>query len=160
MTSKSLRKDALVLCSVALFLAFGTACVTVVHEEEIASDLTPAKFFQRAQEFVDQEQWEAALTYIKVFKERFPNDTARQIEAEYLLAQIDYKKDDLDAARAKYQAILDRYSQSDAASLPPQFKILSQKLIERIDAKKAAKLAPFGTPSPTPSVTPAPTATN
>lgn len=149
------RAHLLVVLCAALVI---TSCQTIPKAEDIPANFSPAKFIQKAQESIDAEQYDAALFYLDEFRKRFGVSTGPAIldklmEADYIAAQITYKRGKLPEARAMYEALLKQYDgvPNDAASPPRWIKILSTKLIATIDQKLAAKaLAASPTPSSAP----------
>lgn len=154
----------LAVCAVLLV----SACQTVPKPEDVPADLSPAKFFQKVQESVDADQYDVANFYLEEFRKRFATSTDpgmldKMMEADYLSAQITYKKGKLPEARAKYAALLAQYDgiPAEANSPPRWIKILCTKLIEIIDKKLGDKAPKAATPSPSaitsPNPSPAPT---
>jgi len=144
-----------ILCA-SLLMA---ACASLPKPEDIPADLSPAKFFQKVQESVDAEQYDVALFYLDEFRKRFGTSTGaaildKMLEADYVTAQINYKKGKLAEARTEYQAILKQYADvpNEAVSPPRWIKILCGKMIAVID-KKLADAAPKPSDSPNPAPT-------
>ena len=144
-----------------------SACESTNTNEAIPSDLSPAKFFLKAQEMVDSDNYDGALQYLNEFRHRFGTSTNADIldkymEADYISAQISFKRGNLSEARAQYASLLAKYDgvAPDAASPPKWIKILCMKLIGIIDAKlngpspAPATASPTASPSPSPSPSP------
>lgn len=91
------------------------------------------EMFQRAQESSDQGRYEQALAYYDEFIRRYPDDPGSIVEAEYEIAFIAYKRDQLSQARQGFEEILAQYESSDSGRLPAWPRVLSEKLIERIN---------------------------
>ena len=98
----------------------------------IPEDLTPMELIQRGQEASDRNRYSSALQYYDTLIERFPQDIDFICAAEYEIAFIHYKQKKYDSARLLFNNLLERYNTPDAELLPPQFKILSEKVLERI----------------------------
>jgi outer membrane protein assembly factor BamD (BamD/ComL family) len=122
------------LINTVVFLAAALAvfsCAT--GPTEIPEDLTPAELIQRAQEASDRNRYEVSLQYYETLIERFPFDIDNIIAAEYEIAFIHYKQKKYDIAKAEFTDLLDRYNNPDEELLPQQFKILSLKIMARIE---------------------------
>lgn len=110
---------------------FVTSCQST--PEEIPPDLSRMEMFQQAQEASDQGRYEWALEYYEEFIRRYPDDEGSIVEAEYEIAFLSYKQGNLSEARQQFEDILEKYEESEANQLPAWPRILSEKLIERID---------------------------
>jgi TolA-binding protein len=118
-------------CVLGLFAA--VSCRTT--PEPVPQDLLPSEIFQRAQEaVVERSDYDTALAYYQAFLERFPEDFQRIVEAEYEIAFIYYKKRDYQTAERLFRALLERYEAEGGELLPRWPQVLSQKLLEEIDA--------------------------
>lgn len=123
-----------------LTTALVVSCQTV--PKTIPKSLTPAEYFQDAQQAVSQhDNYDAALVYYDTFITRFPKDASRIAEAQYEIAFLHYKKGELAKARDLFQKLVDTYKQPGAAALPRWPLVLSNKLIIIIndDLKKKSK---------------------
>jgi len=108
----------------------------------IPEDLTAAELIQRAQEASDRNKYKVSLQYYETIIERFPYDTDNIIAAEYEIAFIHYKQKKYDLARMEFVDLLEQYNTPDEELLPQQFKILSQKILERITEIENARKKP------------------
>jgi len=99
----------------------------------ISEDLTVMELIQRAQEASDRNKFKISLQYYETVIQRFSNDIDSICAAEYEIAFIHYKQKKYDLAKIEFTALLERYNNPDGELLPPQFKILSQKVLERIN---------------------------
>ena len=106
-------------------------CAT--SQEQLNTDLPPLKFFQLAQEAYDNKNYELALEYYNTFIEEYPEEKAKKIEARYEIAFIHYKLDHYQKAKELFQGILDTYSSAASGEYPEWPKILSEKLITKIE---------------------------
>jgi len=111
------------------FLAVSCASKPVV----IPDDLTVAEIIQRAQEASDRNKYSVSLQYYQAIIDRFPTDIDSICAAEYEIAFIHYKQKQYDAAKVEFNQLLGRYDTPDQELLPAQFKILSQKILAKID---------------------------
>jgi len=114
---------------VAAFLVFSCASGPAA----IPEGLTPAELIQRAQEASDRNRYDTSLQYYETIIERFPFEIDNIIAAEYEIAFIHYKQKKYETAKVKFADLLERYNTPDEELLPPQFKILSLKVMEKID---------------------------
>ena len=113
----------------AAFLAFSCASGPTV----IPEGLSPAELIQRAQEESDRNRYENSLQYYETLIQRFPFDIDNIIAAEYEIAFIHYKQKKYETAKAEFTRLLERYNTPDEELLPQQFKILSLKIMARIE---------------------------
>ena len=118
------------LIATLFVIFFGASCAT--GPAAIPSDLTPMELIQRGQEASARNRFSAALNYYHTLIERFPEDIYFICAAEYEIAFIHYRRRNFDAARAKFNHLLARYDSPDAELLPPQFRVLSLIVLERI----------------------------
>lgn len=117
-------------------IALLTGCQTA--PEEIPEDLEPAEYFQRAQEAVDSKQYETALAYYEAVVERYPDDPATQVQAQYEIAFITYKMGNGERAVELFNELLARYEESDAGTLPQWPRVLAEKVRDNIQAQATA----------------------
>jgi outer membrane protein assembly factor BamD (BamD/ComL family) len=117
----------------AAALMIFVSCQSVPNPEDIPQDLSPAEFFQQAQEEADNFNWDAALVYYQTFKDRYPQELARNIAADYEIAFIYYKKENLEKSYDLFSEIIESYEKADEGIYPERFRILSEKLLAIID---------------------------
>lgn len=104
------------------------ACQTV--PKSIPTSLTPAEYFQDAQQAVSShENYDAALVYYNTFIKRFPKDTSRIAEAKYEIAFLYYRKGKLQEAKSLFEKLVKEYKQPGGDALPRWPLVLSNKLI-------------------------------
>lgn len=124
------------------------SCVTEVPE--VAADLTPAEYFQRAQEATARQAYQLALRWYAAFRQRYADDpsaeqTARLLWAEYETAFLYHKMDDDETALRLLRQLVRRYELPAAADYPPGPRILAQRVIRELDpaaADAGAEAAP------------------
>jgi outer membrane protein assembly factor BamD (BamD/ComL family) len=102
----------------------------------IPEDVTPEELIQRGQEASDRNRYKLALRYYEAVLERYASNSDLIIAAEYEIAFIHYKKKRYSLSKDGFNAILERYNGPDEEILPPQFKILSAIVLERIAEKE------------------------
>ena len=122
----------------AVFLL--TSCAT--GRVFIPDDLTPAELIQRGQAASDRNRFNHALQHYEALIQRFPFNIDAVCAAEYEIAFIHYRQRRYDIAVEKFNALLARYEGPDAELLPPQFKILSLIVLERIEEIQAGRARP------------------
>ena len=131
------KKIAFVL--VVAVLSLLGACKTVTPV--ITDDMTAPEFFQKAQEESDNYRWDNALVYYRAFLEKYPEDPINGIFANYEIAFILYKKQEYKESKKLFQEILESYKNLPNPLAVPQWaKVLSEKLIVKIDQKLEALL--------------------
>jgi outer membrane protein assembly factor BamD (BamD/ComL family) len=105
----------------------------------IPDTITPAELVQRAQEASDRNRYKQSLGYYEAILERFPENDEYACAAEYEIAFIHYKQKRYDLAESEFRDLLARYDQTDAELLPPQYKILANIVMAKIDERKIGK---------------------
>ena len=123
------------LLAVLLGLFFSCASRPVY----IPEDLTPMELIQRAQEASDRNRFAVSLQYYDAVLDRFSHDIDSVIAAEYEIAFINYKQNRFETARVQFHSILERYDDIDGALLPPQFRVLSNRVLETMDEVDARR---------------------
>jgi tetratricopeptide (TPR) repeat protein len=119
---------ATLIASLALCLA---ACAT--NPEEIEEGLSPAEYFQRAQEASDASRYKLALAYYQKFQEEYPEELERNLWASYEIALLYHKMGQNRTALELFDALLAEYAAAGDASLPQGPKILAEKVKARIE---------------------------
>ena len=122
-----------IILAAALSLFF-SACVT--GQLNIPETLNPSELIQRAQEASDKNRYNHALQYYQALLDRNPTNIDLVCAAEYEIAFIHYKQKKYAQARAEFNALLDRYNAYEDGYLPPQYKLLALKVLERIEEKE------------------------
>ena len=117
------RKITLFFAAIMLAASCATGPVT------IPENLTAAELVQRAQEASDRNRYAVSLQYYETILERFPTDMEYVCTAEYEIAFINYKQKKYDLAKTGFNALLNRYNTPDEELLPPQYKVLSKKIL-------------------------------
>jgi len=106
---------------------------------EIPEGMTTAELIQRGQEASDRNRYAVSLQFYQAVLERFPDDIASVIAAEYEIAFIHYKQKNYELAKTEFNRLLARYNTPDQELLPPQFKILSNIVLGKIAEIEAAR---------------------
>ena len=142
-------KNSLRWLAITLFVVLlGVSCAT--GATTITDDLTPMELIQRGQEASSRNRFAVALQYYRTLLERFPHDLYFVCAAEYEIAFIYYRREarrspwrrDFTAAQIKFHNLLERYNTPDAELLPPQFRVLSEIVLARIEASGHPPLTP------------------
>jgi outer membrane protein assembly factor BamD (BamD/ComL family) len=107
--------------------------------KEVPAGLSAQELVQRAQEATDGNDYAAAVAFYKALEERFGTEPAFSATAQYEIAFIDYKQGRYAEAQAGFETLLARYAGAEKASLPPQFKILCEKMMEKIQSLRSGK---------------------
>jgi outer membrane protein assembly factor BamD (BamD/ComL family) len=128
-----MNKVRLVMLALAALMCF-FACAG--GPANISEDLSPSELIQRAQEASDRNRYKVALQYYQVLLERNLYNIDLVCTAEYEIAFIYYKQKKYALAKDGFHALLERYNTPDEENLPPQFKLLALKVLERIDEKE------------------------
>jgi outer membrane protein assembly factor BamD (BamD/ComL family) len=111
-------------------LAALSSCVT--GPVDIPADMPPGKIIQKAQEATDTNKYKIALQYYEALLERYGDSEEYLCTAEYEFAFIRYKQKKYTEARERLEVLLDRYEEPGGESLPPQFRVLAEKVLARI----------------------------
>ena len=128
------------LSAVVLAAILAASCAS--RPGVIPEDLTTMELIQRGQEASERGRYRVALQYYEAIIERFPHDIDSICAAEYEIAFIHYKQKKYDIAKTEFNNLLERYNIPDEELLPPQFKILSQKILARITEIENRKKKP------------------
>jgi outer membrane protein assembly factor BamD (BamD/ComL family) len=99
----------------------------------IPENLSPAELIQRAQGESDRSRYNQALKYYETMRERYAANMEVVCTAEYEIAFIHYKQKKYIQARDEFNELLARYDGPDGELLPPQFKILSEIVLKKME---------------------------
>ena len=122
-----LFKIAILLALTLVTLSCATGPIVIPY------DLTPMELIQRGQEASDRNRFSQALQYYEALTERYPFEIDFICAAEYEIAFIHYKQRNFNLSRNKFNLLLERYHAPGGHLLPPQFEILSNIVLARID---------------------------
>lgn len=126
-----MKQNFQLLCILLIFTGMLlSACQSV--PETVPEDLSQQQFFQAAQEFVDEENYPAALFYLEEFAVRYPDDQYNLIAADYQVALIHYKQGELETAEAEFSDIISRFETAEPDQYPAWVEVLSKKLLEKV----------------------------
>jgi outer membrane protein assembly factor BamD (BamD/ComL family) len=129
MKNQALR--ALLIVLIGVFVTIGCATVPT----EVPEDLSPAELLQRAQEFADSRNYQAALAYNQAIMDRFPEDRVSYITAQYHRGLFHQRNGDFEIAIEQYEIILARFQAE--TNLPNWIRILSERRLE--DARQGIR---------------------
>ena len=99
----------------------------------IPPDLSAAETFQRAQDAADSGNYALAIRYYAAFRQSHPENTDRDVWAQYEIAFNYHKMGKNTVAIGLLGKLLQEY-QTGGDSLPPAPRILAQKLRDRLSA--------------------------
>lgn len=109
------------------------SCVT--GPVQVPEDMPPTKIIQRAQEATDDNKYKIAIQYYQILLERYGDINEYYVIGEYEIAFIHYKKKRYTEARKGFEHLLVLYQAEGGETLPPQFRVLSEKVLARMDEK-------------------------
>jgi len=124
------------LTAILVTILFISGCATT--DQKINTDIPPLKFFQLAQDAYDSRDYDLALEYYKTFIKEYPDEKAKIMEARYEIAFIHYKNNRYQQAEKLFQEIIDTYSEETSSAYPEWPKILSEKLLKKIEEETSA----------------------
>jgi outer membrane protein assembly factor BamD (BamD/ComL family) len=113
------------LAACGLLLSFA-ACRTV--DKPIETSLTPAEFFQRAQEAASARNYTRAMLYYETFQKTYPDDLERNLWASYEIAFLHHKMGDDRKALEFFDALLERYRSEGQDPWPQAPRILAEEV--------------------------------
>ncbi len=107
------------------------SCATC--ELTIEENMTPARYFQKAQIAAKNYCYDVAIAYYEKFKEAYPDNIEKGVWADYEIAVIYHKKGDDTKALELLNALLDRYQADTSRTLPEAPKTLALRVKENIE---------------------------
>ena len=130
-------------CAAALLVAATLLAGCVTASPELAEGLTPAEYFQRAQEATAHHDYGLAMRWYAAFRERFaddpsPQEMVRLLWAEYEIAFLYHKMGDDETALRLLRALVRSYEQPGAADYPAGPRVLALRVITELDPAAAA----------------------
>ena len=118
------------MCALAVCAAFLLAgCKT--QPVVIPDNLSAAETFQRAQDASDRGDYNLAIRYYSVFKEKHPDNLDRDAWASYEIAFAWHMLGNNEKAVASCDELLKQYD-NDTGTMPPAPRVLAQKLRDRL----------------------------
>ncbi len=109
---------------------FFSSCQT--QPKVIPNNLTPAEYFQRAQDASEKENYKLAMRYYKKFQEVYPNNLEKNLWAEYEIAFLYHKMGDNKTAIKLLDKLIAKYKSKEAKNWPQAPRILAEKVKENI----------------------------
>jgi hypothetical protein len=137
--SKKRRAAVAAVLLVALLPFLALSCATQLPA--IPEGMSSAEIIQKAQERSDDYDWKGARYYYQALLERFPNESNLVVTAMYELAFIEYKQGNKAQAIAGFKAVVAKYSVEGGQNLPTTWKILSEKLLGKLEPPASAPAA-------------------
>ncbi|MCL1927847.1 MAG: hypothetical protein FWG07_03515 [Treponema sp.] len=117
----------------AVLLLTAVSCIS--GPVYVPEDMPPTKIIQRAQEATDDNKYKVAIQYYQALLERYGNINEYYVTGEYEIAFIHYKQKRYSEARRGFENLMVLYRAEGSETLPPQFRVLSQKVLARIEEK-------------------------
>ena len=133
-------------CATATLVAAVLLAGCVTASPELAEGVTPAEYFQRAQEATAQHDYGLAMRWYAAFRERYADDPSpvemvRLLWAEYETAFLYHKMGDDETALRLLRVLVRSYEQPAAADYPAGPRILALRVITELDPTAAASEA-------------------
>ena len=121
-------------------LLLGGACLLAScasSPDDLSDEITPAEYFQRAQEAAAVADFGGAMAWYEAYRERYAgNPTPGQqnllLWAEYEMAFLHHKMGDDRTAVRLLGELLERYETPAAATYAPAPRILALRVIEEL----------------------------
>jgi outer membrane protein assembly factor BamD (BamD/ComL family) len=126
-----MKFKAIAFAAIAAYLSMSCAGAP----KSIPEGLSARELVQRAQESTDAYNYSAAIAYYEALGKRFSEDPLYKTTADYEIAFIAYKQGQYAKAKEGLELILARYSGPNGSSLPPQYAILTKKVLDSIAQK-------------------------
>ncbi|MCX8013977.1 MAG: hypothetical protein N3A02_06770, partial [Rectinema sp.] len=79
-----------------------------------------------------------AKYYYQILLERYGDDPAYRLNAQYEMAFIEYKKGNTELAIEGFRTVRARYDEPDGPKLPQTWKILAEKMLVKLGAMPAS----------------------
>jgi outer membrane protein assembly factor BamD (BamD/ComL family) len=102
---------------------------------QVPDDMPPSKIIQKAQEATDINKYKIAVQYYQVLLERYGHINEYHVTGVYEIAFIRYKQKKYIEARRSFESLLVLYNSEGGETLPPQFKVLAEKVLATMDQK-------------------------
>jgi len=129
-----LHKKYVYLLGFAVSLAV-FSCTSVPKDQDVPPDATPADIIQKAQESVDKNDYQSAHAYYHIMLNRFAEQPAVCVVAEYEIAHLHIKKYQWQQAYALLEKIIHQYEENTNIYLPPEYYKLAKIDYERAKQK-------------------------
>ena len=101
----------------------------------IPEDMPPTKIIQLGQEATDGNKYKIAIQYYETLLERHGHIGEYYCTGEYEIAFIRYKQKRYAEARRGFENLLALYNEPGGNALPPQFRVLSEIVLARMNEK-------------------------
>ena len=101
----------------------------------VPEDMSPSKIIQKAQEATDTNRYKTAVQYYEILLERHGHINEYYCIGEYEIAFIRYKQKRYSEARKGFENLLVLYNADGGETLPAQFKVLAEKVLEKMSQK-------------------------
>lgn len=111
--------------------------------DDLTGEITPAEYFQQAQEATAAGNYGGAMAWYEAFRQRYaesptPGQQNLLLWAEYEVAFLHHKMGDDRTAVRLLGELIDRYETPEAATYAPAPRILALRVIEELQPGTAA----------------------
>lgn len=125
MKHTSLSKTILITLAAAAFIIMFTSCQTL--PKNVPEDLSQADLIQLAQDSYEVGNTAASKYYYEVIVERFGDDPASRVIAQFEIAHLDIKKGNSKAARPLLEEIIATFDENpELAYIVPEYLKLAK----------------------------------
>jgi outer membrane protein assembly factor BamD (BamD/ComL family) len=132
-SAKNFTRTFLLTVSILGGMLVFSGCATTVPAPR--PDLTPAEFFQYAQDASDSGDYRLSISYYEMFRTQYPQDSSHQAWAMYEIAFLYHKMGEDKKAIALFDELIALYANN--AGLPDGPRILAEKVKADIQSKTA-----------------------
>lgn len=106
--------------------------------DDLTGEITPAEYFQRAQEATTAGDYNNAMAWYAAFRERYaddlsPGQQSLLLWAEYEMAFLHHKRGDDRTAVRLLRELVQRYDAPEAAAYQPAPRILALRVIAELE---------------------------
>ncbi len=102
----------------------------------IPKNLTPAEFFQKAQDASEVGNYKLAMRYYEAFKKKYPDNLEKNLWADYEIAFLYHKMNNDEKAIELFDRLIEKYEKEGNEKWPKAPRILAEKVEENILKKK------------------------
>ncbi|MCD6120740.1 MAG: tetratricopeptide repeat protein [Spirochaetales bacterium] len=113
------------------------SCQTTVND--IPPNLSPAEFFQKAQDASENGNYTLSMEYYRTFQKRFPDNFEKNLWASYEIAFLYHKMGKDKTAIKLFNELLNKYATQGEKDWPEAPKILAQKVRDELIKKENKK---------------------
>ncbi|MBA7705881.1 Outer membrane protein assembly factor BamD [subsurface metagenome] len=122
-----------------LLLALSLLASCSSFSKNFEQGLTPAEFFQRAQEASEKRNYKLALHYYQAFQAEYPTELDRNLWACYEIAFLYHKMGKEGTALELFEELIEQYASDESAAYPQGPLILAEKVKAGIEDRLQKK---------------------